>query len=494
MGQPQSLVLITVDCLRADHVGFLGHDRPTTPFLDSLAAESLVFRNAIVAGTPTYHSFPAIMASRYPLVMGRDVAGLAPEEPTIATALSQQGYATAGFVAANPYISRHFGYASGFETYLDFMNPKDAPAPSNGNGTISNRHRSNRALAAMFHKAGPLGPIYDELYFQYCQRIASRQPDSLDRLRRFPAADALVDHASDWLSTVSGRPFFLWLHFMDPHAPYYPLRQGLDDMGHAGMDASRVRYLNSYWNRSDLNPSRFEPYRDEVLALYESGIRSVDSQVSRLVDTLRSLRLWEDCMVAFTADHGEEFLDHGGRYHYPAKVTEEIIHVPLLLHASGDRRPAVTEVPFSLLDLAPTLLQAVGSPVPQSFRGRSRWQQLQNGQGGEENPVITECIDGSPFQWSKGPGGRILSVRQGRYKLVLDFKSPHEQLFDLQADPGEESPLPVATEPAVRRQLLQCARQHITNSLQWSDPAVRLVLSSRNLLWDLPGKDAVPLG
>jgi len=97
---PKSLVLITVDCLRADHVGFMGYGRPTTPFLDSLAAESFVFPAAIVAGAPTYYSFPAIMASRYPLALGRDVLGLAPDEPSLASVLKQAGYATAAFNAA----------------------------------------------------------------------------------------------------------------------------------------------------------------------------------------------------------------------------------------------------------------------------------------------------------------------------------------------------------------------------------------------------------
>ena len=117
MGTPRSLVLITVDCLRADHVGFLGYNRPTTPFLDALATESLVFSNAIVAGAPTYYSFPAIMASRYPLALGRDVVGLAPDEPTLASALNQAGYATAAFLAGNPYLSRRFGYHAGFDTF-----------------------------------------------------------------------------------------------------------------------------------------------------------------------------------------------------------------------------------------------------------------------------------------------------------------------------------------------------------------------------------------
>src|ERR1700758_4494931 len=102
---PNSLVLITVDCLRADHVGFLGYDRATTPFLDSLAKESFVFPEAIAAGVPTYYSFPAILASRYPLALGRDVIGLAPGEASLACTLQDAGYATAAFLAANPYLS-----------------------------------------------------------------------------------------------------------------------------------------------------------------------------------------------------------------------------------------------------------------------------------------------------------------------------------------------------------------------------------------------------
>src|SRR5579863_6849740 len=122
----KSIVLITVDCLRADHVGFMGYERPTTPFLDSLANESFVVPTAIVAGAPTYYSFPAIMASRYPLALGRDVLGLAPDEASLATVLQQAGYATASFSAANPYISSQFGYQQGFDAFQDFL--VDEPA------------------------------------------------------------------------------------------------------------------------------------------------------------------------------------------------------------------------------------------------------------------------------------------------------------------------------------------------------------------------------
>ena len=179
-------MLVTVDCLRADHVGFMGYERPTTPFLDSLARESFVFPAAIVAGAPTYYSFPAILASRYPLALGRDVLGLGPDEPTLASVLKQAGYATASFGAANPYISSRFGYEHGFDTFRDFLEDEPAPLPdekanaATGNGWAS---RLNRKLQKVRPALGPLGMVYDELYFEYCQRVTPV------RTRSMPCAD-----------------------------------------------------------------------------------------------------------------------------------------------------------------------------------------------------------------------------------------------------------------------------------------------------------------
>src|SRR5271170_8428614 len=132
MANRKSVVLVTVDCLRADHCGFMGYRRPTTPFLDALAreSESFVFPTAVVAGVPTYYSFPAILASRYPLALGREVLGLAPEEKNLAWALKQCGYSTAFFGATNPYLSARFGYDFGFDTFRDFLDGDLAPLSS----------------------------------------------------------------------------------------------------------------------------------------------------------------------------------------------------------------------------------------------------------------------------------------------------------------------------------------------------------------------------
>jgi arylsulfatase A-like enzyme len=484
-GAQKSLVLITVDCLRADHVGFLGYDGATTPFLDSLAQESCVFPSAIVAGAPTYYSFPAILASRHPLALGRDQVGLAPGEPSLATALKAAGYATAAFCAGNPYLSHRFGYDQGFDKFDDYLGSEIGPLPDNAAAVAANGRwatRLNHALETISHRLGSLGPAYDELYFQYCQRWATPSDKSLDELRRFPAADVLVNDALAWLASLNDEPFFLWLHFMDPHSPYYPSPAALDATTQKSMTAFRARYLNSFWSRGDLSARRLLRHRDEIVSLYDAGVRWVDAQIERLVNALRQSKRWQQCALAFTADHGEEFLDHGGRYHPPNDLKEELIRVPLLLRVAGDQLKKIFGGPFSLLHLAPTLMDALGLSVPEEFRGRSYWKHFES-DAACDSPAIVECVSGctNPFAQDSRLHSRVLAVREGQYKLILRFAPPAEQLFDLVADPREQNPLGADAERPVRRRLLEAARDHLRRSAGERDPQVRLRACLREL-------------
>ena len=498
IGRRKSVLLVTVDCLRADHAGFMGYARATTPFLDSLAGESFVFPAAITGGAPTYYSFPSILASRYPLALGRGQLGLAPEEPNLASVLKEAGYATAAFCAGNPYLSKRFGYDQGFDCFRDFL-AADVGALTNalpepaGNGWAG---ALNRKLATWTHRIGPVGTIYDEMYFQYCQRWASSDAGSVDQQRRFPAADILVREALSWLAGVGDVPFFLWLHFMDPHSPYYPTEKGIALMGDRPTQPFRARYLNSYWNRSDIGAQRLGRHRDEIVQLYDAGIRWVDEQLAVLVKGLRESKQWDECIFAFTADHGEEFLDHGGRYHPPDGLNEELIHVPLLLRVPGIIAKGLPTSPFSHLHLAPTLLDAAGVPAPASFQGHTCWVQLLEEKEWAD-AAISECVAGctNPFRAENRLGARVLAVREARYKLILHFNPPQERLYDLHADPREQSPLPAGTEKAVRRRLLEIARDHLQNSVAKPNlPAmVRTRLRELQLEWaaSVPDKQLV---
>ena len=483
MKRAPSLILVTIDCLRADHVGFLGYRRPTTPFLDALSAESVVFQNAIVAGAPTYYSFPAILASRCPLALGRDVVGLAPREATLTSKLKSEDYSTAAFLAGNPYLSRRFGYEYGFEVFRDHLEASDESVGMLAAATApSLRSRVNRALARTSRRLGPLSTVYDELYFQYCQRMGTAPAESLDSLRRFPAADVIVDEAIAWIQEQDSKPFFLWLHLMDPHAPYFPVEEEVASLGGRPISASDARYLNSFWNRSDVTPSRLQRYRQQIVALYDAGIRWADTQIARLAGSLQQSGLWAVCIMAITADHGEEFLDHGGRFHPPSRVTEEVIRVPLLIRSASLLQPKSVSTPFSMIDLSPTLLSALNLPAPPEFRGQSRWSSVMNDVDWDGSALV-ECVSGctNPFVPGNRFGSRIMAVRDRQHKLVVDFEAGSEALFDLAADPGELRPLPPDAQRAIRAKLLRRAEQHLADSVKSRNAQQRIAARVRDL-------------
>ena len=456
----RSLVLITVDCLRADHCGFHGYPQPTTPFLNSLAAESLVVPTAIVAGAPTYYSLPAILASRMPLALGRDVIGLAPGEKTLATALHDAGYATAAFSAANPYISRRFGYEQGFDLFQDFLDFNPSPASTT---TAPAQNRLNGAIKTAANVVG-LGRIYDELYFQYRLRKPTSAAPSMDALRKYPTAEVLVSQAISWLKTAAVRqPFFLWIHFMDPHSPYYPPLEAIRKVTGRDVDANTARYLNEYWSRSDLSPQRLQSARDSVMELYDAGIRCVDDQIERLAEHLRRAGLWENCALVLTADHGEEFLEHGRRYHPPVALHEEITRVPMMIRAPDVAKRQVAETPFSHLHLAPTLLEILGVLAPLEFQGQSLWNNLEQGKPWGELAMI-ECALGctNPFRADLRLGPSLLALRGARHKLVMRLEQgASAELFDLADDPEEQKPLSAGKAADIRKGLLLAAFEHL---------------------------------
>lgn len=488
----RSLVLVTVDCLRADHVGFQGYSRPVTPFLDSLAKESVAFSTAIVAGAPTYFSFPGIMASRHPLGLGREVLGIAPNEPTLATVLKDSGCVTGAFLAGNPYLSARFGYDQGFERFRDFLQtalPEQSPATAPRPGRWSDL---NRRIEAVSRHTTLTAAAYEELYFWYCQWHSGREEVSMDQLRRYPAANVIVDEAMSWLSGLRDDRFFLWLHLMDPHHPYYPPQEALSSLGLSRVSPRRARFLNSFWNRGDVGPLRLERYREEIVSLYDAGLHWVDRQISRLVEFLRQRERWQETVFVVTADHGEEFLEHGARYHSPVGLPEQLIHVPLLIHAP-EIRGAVCQAPFSLVQLAPTLVEAVGAEAPASFLGKSCWEGIKNSDlpGG---PTVSECLDGcnNPFQIEDRLRPRLLAVRDRRYKLVIRFGEGREALYDLSSDPQERFPLGPEVQVAERVRLLQVAREHLRRTARNRNSGLAISARLRELRqsMDLKGEHA----
>ena len=295
------VIVLMLDTLRADHLGFYGYERDTSPNLDAFAKENVAFKYAFTASPWTPPSVATMLTGLYPSVHGfippnsheearLGVARLSPDLVTLGETLRGGGYATAA-VSSNPWIATEFGFGQGFETF-----------------------KYLRAARA--------------------SEVVAAGLDLIDRMARKP------------------QPFFLYLHFLDPHKPYEP-------------PAPYDQMFKEPLRRSD--PS-YSPEALAAIRLYDGEIRYLDSQLGRFFASLRDRALYDRAIVVVIADHGEQFWEHGSKYHGNALHNEEV-HVPFLLRdpRSGRRGEALDEV-VSTVDMFPTILGLVGMAPPPDQR------------------------------------------------------------------------------------------------------------------------------
>jgi arylsulfatase A-like enzyme/Tfp pilus assembly protein PilF len=345
-----NLVLVTIDTVRADHFGCYGGN-VETPALDRLAREGVRFAQATSAVPLTLPSHATMLTGLLPPHHGlrNNGAGTLPEgTATLATRLAGAGYATAAFVGAF-VLDHRFGLARGFDVYDDQI------------------QRGDRTGA-----------------------------DALEAERR---GDAVVDRALAWIEGRSGdpRPYFLWIHLYDAHAPYEP------------PEPFRSRY-------------REQPYSGEVAF--------VDAQVERILSTLDRRKETPRTVVVAVADHGEALGEHGEATH-GLLLYQPTLHVPLLVRAPGVVPAAsVLSGAVSLADLAPTLASLLGVPSDgKGLDGRDLSRSLVGGKEPEVEDVYAETEYPRLFGWSG-----IAAVRRGAKKYI---SAPTRELYDLASDPGE---------------------------------------------------------
>jgi arylsulfatase A-like enzyme len=366
-----NLVLVVIDTLRADHVGAYGYTRATTPRLDALAARGVRFEGAHAATSWTLPSVVSMLTGTYPAEHGVDLVDSALNEkrPTIATLLRAAGYETAAFCANAAMLTEVQGVAQGFDR---------------------------------FENVSPAGE---------------------DPFKGGPGADRVTDAALAWLAVRDGSwPYFLYVHYFDPHGPYHPPSTYAQRFG---MAADEPMLQNpGKQTMALLGKVPAEPELDVLRTLYDGEIAFTDAEVGRLVDRLASGG--DDPLVVVTADHGEEFGEHGGMQH-GRTLFEEVLHVPLLVAGAGVARGVVVTTPVSLVSLAATFLDFARVATTTAFAGASLEPVLR----GEPAPLAMLFADlGTPAAQHR------LAAIDGSWKLVLD-KGFVASLYDLAADPKE---------------------------------------------------------
>ena len=395
-----NLILYVVDTLRADHLGCYGYARPTSPRLDEFAREAVRFAEARAQSSWTKPAMATILTGVHPVTHGaeRRGQGIAPEVRTLAERLSEAGYETAMFTT-NPTAVEKFGFGRGFDR------------------------------------------------FEYVHQLQGRKRRSVDSAAMHRAAAAWLDGRA-----APERQFFLVVHTLDPHDPYRP-REPYRSRFAPGVDVASACCFRG-GELAALSAEQAAARRRDSLALYDGEIAQNDASFGRLVDDLRARRLLDRSAVVFTADHGEEFHEHGG-WRHAESLYEEVLRVPLVLRMPGGAAAGKTVAdPADQIDIAPTLLDLAGVAAPPELPGAS----------------LLPVIGGGPappresLAWLRHPAFDVAAIRDGNWKWLRHEGAPRtasggvgggepaEALFDLEADPGERQNL-LEAEPARRRAL-----------------------------------------
>ena len=388
-----NVLMIVVDTLRWDRVGCYGSSRDTTPAIDRLAAEAVRFERAYSTASWTIPAVASMITGTYPshhtaTSFDRRLPG---EIDTLAEILRGEGYATAGIISHSAIDSSH-NFDQGFDVYLE--------GEARGHDHLSTPGVTEQAL---------------------------------EQLSALAQGDA---------------PFFLFVHYFDPHYNY--LRH--PEFGFAAASAGRLSGDEPMSDLRRLEGDLTEGETQLLRDLYDEEIRFTDAGIGRLVDRLARLGERDNTVVVITADHGEEFLGHGHLGH-TRSLYEELVRVPLILRVpNGAPAGRVVKRPVSVVSLVPTLLDLAGvDPAPFGFQADSLIPELSGEQSGVADAVFCE-VDFVPIR-----AGRLVpevhksALIEERYKLIRDEVSGLLELFDLEADPAELQDLSEKRPELVRR-------------------------------------------
>jgi arylsulfatase A-like enzyme len=414
-----NIVLISIDALRADHLGIYGNDPAVSPRVDALARNGLLFRQAVSQGSSTVPSVASFLTSLHPtevgVITGRTWA-LDDMRVTLAEALQVSGYRTQAYVT-NGHLVPANGYAQGFDGYV-------APEPGRPYGL--DRLRTETVIAGLACRHVPLVcGLFDRGYRLLFDRLLVMENEG----------DRVNDQARRFIRLHHDEQFFLWLHYMEPHAAYRP-SLAFGDLP-PSVDAGREGFLRTWQPSNKTVPTvlRSEDVT-ALLALYDGEVLDVDRWVGGIWDEIEAQGLADRTLLVITADHGDEFGEHGD-YGHGHTVYQELNWVPLIVVGPPVATPGrVVETPVPLLDIMPTLLDVAGAPVPELIRGQSLLPVLQGAEP-SPRPIYSE----SPARRSSYDDK---ALRLGDYKLVYDVKLDRLELYDLHSDPGEQLDLSAA--------------------------------------------------
>jgi arylsulfatase A-like enzyme/Flp pilus assembly protein TadD len=347
--RPTNLVVVTIDTLRPDHLGCYGYSRIETPAVDGIAHSGVLFENAVTQTPLTPPSHASIFTGLYPTTHHvRDTGGfiLAPSTTTLATILHQQGWDTAAFISS-AVLKKLFGLNQGFAVYDDQM-----PKPGKGH--------------------------------EFAEDAERRAGDTVDRAVR-------------WLGGQSGKPFFLWVHVYDPHAPYNP-------------------------------PAPFsQKYKDSP---YDGEIAYADHELGRLFDAVRKKSPAGNTLIAVLSDHGESLGEHG-EYSHGVFLYDATLRIAFVISGPGVPAGLRLKQQARTIDFLPTILELMGGKAPVTVQGASLMPFFTGKDAGTAVSYAETLYPKINMGWAE-----LRAIRTNRWKYI---RAPKPELYDLSQDAAEHN-------------------------------------------------------
>lgn len=360
--EPPNMIFIVVDTLRADHLGCYGYERDTSPHIDALSRESIVFNNAVAQAPWTPPSIASMLTGLYPAELGYKDRPIVIEDSaaTMPEIFQANGYATMGIIS-HVLVARRLGFAQGFDTY-DQENAE-------GHGHIS--------------------------------------------------SPSVMQKAIEFIKNNRDSNFFLFLHLFDPHYDYIQH----DEFNFFPEYSGTLQSGESIYSLREKAPAMTEQDLKYVKALYDSEIRFTDEYIGHLLNTLKEMDLYRNTMVVLTADHGEEFKDRDDWIGHSKRVYQESIHVPLIIKLPGRHKQKVIEDYTGLIDVMPSILRYMDFAFPADYPLSGAAIDLR-GSGKRDSIVFSETRRGNFLRTAIWQGWKLIDNRAARqvelYNLQQD--------------------------------------------------------------------------
>lgn len=402
-----NIIIVMIDTLRFDHIEPGGHDRPTSPFLARLANEGTFFENAWAQAPHTLASTATFLTGRYfpPMLANRffepvpglnetrqrvmeEVRTLAEENNTLAEVFSDAGFETFA-VFTNPHHHPTSGFFQGFDS-AEFIPGIPEPEEAADGAGINDR---------------------------FSAWLDARSGSDNGERKNSAEADA---------EGKAGRPFFAYLHYMEPHHPYRPPPE-LE--AQFVTEAGEYKYTNGTPQGAQVpSPEDLEYMK----GLYDAEIRYNDSLLEELWASLEARGLAENTILVVTSDHGEEFMDHGGMGH-GITLEIEMLHIPLIIYTGPGKANSRSDRLVRNLDVAATVLDFARIPLPENYDGASLAPLIHGSPGG---PPDEDHESGPKPSFSFARNNVWRSVTTERWHLIRNMADDTRTLYDLEADPG----------------------------------------------------------